>query len=766
MPAKMKKCKNQSETYVDPTGRSHTDPVELSAAVFAGYADMTDEILDPDSDLKSYLRAHGLDDVVDLVDDYIQNGFPFKDDGSGALDSLCAFMAAYYLAILLDQNLKYPIQTDNGWEFVSDTDELLAALSQGSYGNPAPVSPVNQVVLTCPSLIVWLSTFDQQLAGKIQMLHDKCSDELDSVYYNSNSAYRIAYELNPDADLFFNTDRNSPDRCHSVAQVGEFLNRRLNLMALDKVDDGPFNDEFILLEDSAVGDYCRARGGEYLDRLLKGILCMDSESEYNRSKVFPYDDVVGAYKTVACFLGHAPSYPIGDKLITSPEQLNEFPAELLNNLIDPMSARKGVHTILESMLHKGDETVNKAKRQKLPDGSGKPMPWLYAWLSVFYQEDPKLKVEVTGSYERKTAQYTEFIGTIVPTEYYYNRYQRCMGSIEKATGKLRRKERSLKAGQTASLLLGGIPTVLVLLLSWLCAYPEGNPVNGHFIAAAAICCAACVASLSFGTFGGGKMLVPGLLAGAACAALTWAGFQWAPSMLYCTAGLALLVGGISACAALIKRIRGSRRDNGGELAKALDPEKQQLESLYFAYRSLSLTPDNHPIHYINSHRSSLDAVAEDLRAISFLWIPLVWMIAALWFFVTPAASGSHAWTDVSAGIEKIVPGQWALGRWEAKYASGRTHIVCNIDSVVDGKNIFGTMEIAGQAPVKARGVVRSEDDSIPQSFIFHPVEGFSPSKQEIDAEYSKADKTMTGYYYDRKGIMNQIKFISTPLTKK
>lgn len=113
----------------------------------------------------------------------------------------------------------------------------------------------------------------------------------------------------------------------------------------------------------------------------------------------------------------------------------------------------------------------------------------------------------------------------------------------------------------------------------------------------------------------------------------------------------------------------------------------------------------------------------------------------------------------------MVPGQWALGRWEAKYAAGSTRIVCNIDSVTDGKNIFGTMEIAGQAPVKAKGIIRSENDTIPASLIFYTVENHSPPKREINADYSKSDREMTGYYYDRKGIMHQIKFLSTPLNK-
>lgn len=39
-------------------------------------------------------------------------------------------------------------------------------------------------------------------------------------------------------------------------------------------------------------------------------------------------------------------------------------------------------------------------------------------------------------------------------------------------------------------------------------------------------------------------------------------------------------------------------------------------------------------------------------------------------------------------------------------------------------------------------------------------------KQCIDAEYSRSEKQMQGYYTDRKGIMHQIVFTSTPLRNK
>lgn len=761
-----KSGKRRSNTYTDPMGQNYSDPVELSAAVLSNYVEMEEEILDPDSDLKRFLRNCGLDDTVEQVDAYIADGCRFENDGSGVINRIKAFMAAYYLAVMLDPNLNYPVWTNDGWDFVESVDELLARLGAGRHDDPMPLDMINQMVLTCPALAVWLSNDNPQLADRIRALHENRSDELDSEYYNSDSAYRIAYELNPDADLFFNTDRDSPQRCYTVTQLGEFLNRRLNLMAEGKTDRDAFLGEFCQIEDFPVGDYCRARGGKYMEYLLKGMLCMDPESEYNKDKIFPYDYVIGAYKTTALFLGHAPTYPVGDKLLTAAAQLKAYPQDKIRVLMSPKSGNSSASRILESLANKHTRP-DKPDWSNLPAGTGKPMPWLYAWLSVMYQENPELNVEVKGAYERETAKYTELVGSLLPNDYHYIRYRRAMEKMESAARRLRKSSASLRISMLIGLFVGGIPTAIVMILSWFFDYPAGNPINGHFSTAALICSFACIISLCFGNFGGVKMVIPGIIAGVVCAALAWAGFQWMPSLFYFLVGLALLACFAAAVMAMRKSIRLTRVKTGSDHVDPYDPDTRRIEALYFTYCSEEQDIDCAAKRFAERQRDFNRTSINDIRNITCRWAPFAWMIAVIWFFVTPGISGTHAWIDSGESVEasKVVPGQWALGRWEAKYAAGSTRIVCNIDSVTDGKNIFGTMEIAGQAPVKAKGIIRSENDTIPASLIFYTVENHSPPKREINADYSKSDREMTGYYYDRKGIMHQIKFLSTPLNK-
>lgn len=67
--------------------------------------------------------------------------------------------------------------------------------------------------------------------------------------------------------------------------------------------------------------------------------------------------------------------------------------------MSPKSGNSSASRILESLANKHAKP-EKTDWSNLPTGAGKPMPWLYAWLSVMYQENPGLNVEILGTYER------------------------------------------------------------------------------------------------------------------------------------------------------------------------------------------------------------------------------------------------------------------------------------------------------------------------------------------------------------------------------
>lgn len=714
-----------SMDYVDPTGGHHTDPREISLKIFQEHAKMQQEILRPDSNLMIYLHAHKMDKTVAALREYVDS--EQFDTGE---ETLNGFIACYYLAVLLNPNLTFPAHTDNGWVDVNTVEELLAI-----YHSDGHLSAINYHLLRSRAFIVWLAGRDPALAGKIRMLHDNASDEVNSLYFNSDSAYRIAYELNPQADLLFGTDPQSKDRCYSIGQIGKYLNTRLNAMVLGETDADALIREFDEMDTTHVGDYLRARGQQYAKYLEWNRYCMNTDDEENNQKAGPYDIVIGAYKSVTGFLSHAPTYPIDGQLITSLSDVDKLPREIVSNAL--------------------------GEKIRWINSDGEVIPWLDAWLTVFFQENPKLDLSQQFVYEKETAKYIEFIGKHASNNYYYDRYSTAIGKIDQATVKLDKSEKSVTAKRNIFLLFGGIPTLLLILgvLSW--GLPEVNPISGHFWATTLICGAgiAWFSTMSFGEFW--NSLIPGAVGGVICAGLLYAGFRWFPSALCITVGTILILGGLIAIYYLFKR---EKVDTGGKQIRGDEFEYRQLDSLYYAYHQQDEALDNVITKYSEWQQSYNKTNKDNISFVGWCWSSVVWPLFVLWYFITPQMSGSNSWASEVEGI-KAKAGQWVIGKWEAKYAGGNTRIVCDIDSVAEGKKIFGTITIAGQTPVKATGTVYNRNDTLPKSFTFYPEE-HEFGKQELSAEYVNSDKKMKGHYYDRKGIMHQLKFLSTPLPAK
>ena len=710
-----------SMDYVDPMGGHHTDPQEISLAIFQHHARMAEEVLRPDSNLMVYLHALKMDKTIAAVREYIDS--EQFDTGEKEING---FIACYYLAVLLNPDMIFPVYTSKGWVNAETVADLLAA-----YRREGTLHASNYHLLRSKALIVWLASRNPALAGKIRLLHDNVSDDVESIYFNATSAYRIAYELDPQADLGFDTDPRAKGRCYTIEQVGEYLNSRLNAMVLGEAETGALVVEFGDMDRTPVGDYLRARGEAYARFLEWNRYCMDTENEENRQKAGPYDTIIGAYKSVAGFLGHAPVYPLEGRLLASLQDVDKLPRE----------------------------TVAQAFGEKVRwmNSQGRVVPWLDAWLAVSFQENPRLDLSPQFTYERETARYVEFLEKYAPKNYYVARYATAIRQIDQAAGKLHKSEKQVTTKRNVFLVLGILPTVMVLLGAWLFGLPEVNPIKGHFWAATGICF---VGLLVFQTrlWGFWNGLIPAAVGGVVCAGLLYVGFRWFPGVLaFCVAALLLLAAFVS----IYYLFKREKVDTEGKVIRGDEFEYRQLDALYYAYRQEDDVLDNVVTKYSQMQQSYDKTNRDNLSFVGWQWISIAWMIFALWYLITPQVSGSRSWTAEAEAIQ-AQKGQWVLGKWEAKYESGSTRIVCHIDSVADGKHIFGTMVIAGQAPVEAKGQVYSRQDTLPKSFTFYPVE-HELGKQMLRAEYDKREYRMEGYYDDRRGIQHSVVFLATPL---
>ena len=706
--------------YIAPDGELLSDPGEIARHLYKNRFD--DEVMNFDSNLYVFLYARKLDKLAEAMKKFIS-------EETSKYPEMARFKAMFYFNLLVIPDTPLPVYVNEEFEFADDLDELFDLLHQ-----TGEISGISQELISGPLFVTWLSSRRPELAGKVRMLLDNSNEDEESEYYNSRSAYRIIYELDPQLDLFFGRDTDEPERVYTIPQVGAYLGEALNQLSLGNGGLREFMYTFVYMASSPVGDFLRARGEAYRYFLSWNHYCLEVEEGENSEKAGPYDMVIGAYKSVAGFLQGAPAYTIGDNKITSLDHLKTIPAEQVKPLL-------------------GDTNV-----RAMPSGDGTPVAWLDAWLTVFFQEKPMLDLSEPFTYEKETAKYTEFIGQLDKDNKFYRRYRKGIRQIDKSASKLRKSERRLKIIRTIFTVLGIVPTLIVLIASWFLNAPDGNPISGHFMTTWGLCMVGCwiIGSSMFDSISGG--FFPGLIGGLVAATLAYAGFAWFPSVLYLICGIILILGAIVAIRYMYMR---EKIDTGEMEIKGDEFEYRQLDALYFAYRLGSDKVDNVVTEFSEAQRSQDEVTRENIGTVGGIWIPIVWMIFLIWYFATPQLSRSNAWVPM-AEVERPIPGKWVLGKWVAKYASGATRIVCNIDSVEDGKKIYGTMEIAGQAPVKAVGTVSSRHDTIAESFSFH-VKDAGFNKQEFSARVNTVNKQWESYYYDRKEIMHQTTLVSTPL---
>lgn len=712
-----------SMDYIAPDGKHFTDPAEIAVYIFDHSNELGDEVLQSDSRLMIYLHAHKMDKTIAALRTYIED-----DEFENEDKNLDRHLASYYLAVLLDPDVPLPVSVGDGWEYVENVDELLAI-----FHKEGDIDRINRSLLMSHAFIVWLSYRRPELAGKIRMLHDNVDDDdRTSPYYYANAPYRIAFELDPAVGFNFSTDPNDPNRQYTIPQIGEYLNERLNNMVLGIEDAKDFMFLFNDMDSHPVGQYLRARGENYMTFLSWARFCMDVDNDDNTQKAGPYDLVIGAYKTIAGFLGHAPTYPLRGKLLKSTDDLADVrPQDIGDNV------------------------------RKMPAGDEKPVPWLDAWLTVFYQENPALDLSKPFTYEKATALYTERIAQLAPANYYAARYTEAINEIDDSAKQMQKSGKSVKRSRNLFLLLGGIPSLIMILSAFIFGFPERNPIGSHIWPTLAICIVGMMVyrSILWGFVDSLLSLWP-YIAGAVVTGLIYIAFALNSDFTALALPIVLVTYMLYYGFNLFKNSKSGKK---GDEITGTEFEYRQLDALYYAYRQTDNVLDNAVTQQSEAKQSMDKASHSNISYEGWRWVTIVWMLFVIWYFVTPQISGNSSWISEDIRTENVA-GKWVLGKWDTKYAGGSTRIVCNIDSVHKGKDIFGTMVIAGQAPVQARGSVFSQNDTLPESFNFYPISG-GAMKQCLNVEYSTFNKEFNATYTDRKGISHQITVLSTPMGK-
>lgn len=640
--------------------------------------------------------------------------------------------AVYAFTHSADPNIALPLKTDDGWLKADSVDQMLDILQ-----NVGELSPDNASILESPGFTVWLEGKDSKLARKVHELKEKSNDNKESLFYHSNSGYRIAYELNPEMDLRFNRDKEDPDRIFDIRQIGRWLNVRLSDMRLGKEDKDAFISLFCNMDDNALGHYMRARGENFMTFLSWNRYCMDVNNEENSKKPGPYDVVIGAYRSVAGFMGESPLFPLGDRLISSPSMLSEFPENVVAAAID-------------------------GRHRTMPGGTGKPVPWLDAWLTVFYQENPQLKMSEDNAYVNETAEYTELIAHYAPQNYYAGRYMELIDDFDQLKSRMEENDRKFDKRRKFFIILCGVLTLIMVLGSLILGLPASNPFKDHILELLIICVAGTVVyrAILWGIMDTLSSIWTYIF-GAAVGAVMYGCYEVSAKTFGLT-GLGYLA--LVTAYFVYHLYDRSNADASLRFAGLNNFKNRNLEALYFAYKDTNRTLDNDFTKYaenqLNWDKSSLESLMTD----GWRWVAQLVTFLVVWFFITPQISGNLSWAGTQSSNSSDA-GIWAVGRWEGVLDSGKDVIVCEIDSVCNGREIYGTMKVGSHKPAKAKGIVKSKNDSIPESFSFE-ISDKGKAESSVSAEYDADEQIMTGYYNGDDGSLKRITFTSTPLKVK
>ena len=702
--------------YIDPKGNSHSDDIEELGEIITD-AMMESEVAKPDSRLKVYLRAIGYDKTVKEVDKFLK--------GKDLKDWNVVTQAQFLMSFLLNPHQNFPISDirdrDNMMLRSGNTIEEILDIVQEFGG----IDSITEGLIMSPAFTAWLAARNPGLAGKIRRLVDS----------GNATAYEVLYSLDTQRDYGF----NKLDKAFDQTELSRYIAGLINADVTEGIVDGGYASEGIAmqlldLEGSRFAAFYKSRCSD-ADKVLGEIndwfYGEDIEERYAPKGVeFTF------FKVIAMF-NDKPGYYIldGQKLETL-DDLQKFPKK-------------------ELAKH-----LSRGKEYDVSKDSG-PIPALDAWIASFYQENGWVISADQYGFEKETIKYLEELRKIDPKEPSVEKYFSSLASLDKKLKAARMAKAKVSLWQKIFLAINYVLIAIILGGILIYGIPTGNPLAGRMWTVAPV-----LMIVGF-CLGASHDFVSGLI----CAVVVGFGGYWLLYFLGAILGAVfpwVFFGLVAAWAVGLYFWITAKQGNPIDIPLNLknpDFNQREMEALHQTFRSGEGSDAVIPA-VADSIVEACRYDSRHARKVGILSILITFALFFCWMRLTPQISGDKTWS--LAKKEVATAHQWALGDWSVKYTGGSTRIAWTIDSIGpkfrDGKTVFGTMRIAGGAPVPAKGLVHSDNDTIPSSLTFYPVE-HETQKQFIDLEYDKSDKESPwhGSYTDRKGIMHQITVTATPV---
>ncbi len=406
---------NPSIPFNDICGNNCTTSSEISSSILSNF-DRYLAMISNDSDcrLLIYLQTHGLEQVVsDFRKEFAKN----------------KRLGLLYLIYRLDANQLWYISDENGEvAALSSCNEILEWISKHSASRQSLSDIVSKAFL------LWTSNRNTIAAAAIKPLMKNEGD--------INYSFGVLYRLDPKVGLFFITDQNAPNYILTVKQLGTLINKSLMNVVNGLDPDGLYADFLCLINDIQKNDkntvyhFLQSKGDAYAKYLDWIKYCLDLQSDDNTKKAGPYNTTIALFKIVKGMGGEVFYTFRSGKTIYNPSELS-------------------------SVSHADIEDAQNNKYRALE-----------AWISVFFQEDPKLDKSSKYSYENKTSEYINFLSAKGFKSQEIQRYLNSKQTVESRASKLRRTLSTIKKSKLIVACVSLLPLVIAALLLAFFWHPD------------------------------------------------------------------------------------------------------------------------------------------------------------------------------------------------------------------------------------------------------------------------------------------------------
>ena len=535
------------------------------------------------------------------------------------------------LRFIYEYNAKLPfriVTTSNQIHYVDNINDVL------QYGEN--LSDDSKWEITCGGFTKWVNSRNGMIAAEVEKyLQQKnwATECYPGVLYLLNKQCGYDYKIVADA--------KDPNALFTPAQLAARLNKLVSDYGQNS-DKYSFFHEFMNIDGSRLEQYLTVRGFRNQINYIK--YCFDLKSQTNTGKPGPYNKIIAAYKCIAG-MGATPYYICGSKKLTSLADVNK-----LTN-----TEKKNEYT--------GRQLGN--------------------WLTIFFQENPKLNLNQAYTYELETEKYLKYIEGFNSSDHYVSRFRQAVEKTEACVDKIFSLRKRVLTLRWVVILLGLVPLVGLALYSLIMGLPfDGNPLetfNSTVFAILFIICTIGFFALSEGEGGCiGELIWGGLIALAIYWGLYFILKLLMPFAGYIVAGLLLLYAWkiYSACIGSVSISNTTDLLGNDELVVA---------PLHFAYRSNESISQFTPTVELRTENEEayLENVIQKIKKKTLWSVVTSILISSLLIFMGAAKGLSFSSSDTE--IATVLNGSWN-GEFQGKAA---TLVIDNVNEKTGEVN--GTM---------------------------------------------------------------------------